>query len=131
MGFRCEKRASPVTTAVARCCGLALLMFALVACGIDHPSPVRVGGTLRMVGGRRPVGIGVAGVVSAVPSTGPRITATAGPNGTFSMQLAPGVYHFVGRSPGYLAANYDCVADRPVKLVHGSLSGVNVDCAIR
>jgi hypothetical protein len=84
-----------------------------------------------MVNGRGPGGIGVAGVVSAIPSTGARITATAGPNGSFSMQLAPGVYHFVGRSPAYDAANYDCVADRPVQLVHGSLSGVNVDCVTR
>jgi hypothetical protein len=106
-------------------------MFVLVACGSDHPSPVRVGGTLRMVNGRGPVGIGVGGVVSAIPSTGPRISATAGPNGSFRMQLDPGVYHFVGRSPAYGAANDDCVAGRPVRLVHGTLSGVNVDCETR
>lgn len=70
---------------------------------------VTVMGILRMGGGPPPpVDIPIAGTVTATSSSGKRVSAVVGSEGTFTMQLAPGVYDFIGRSPKYLGGNGDC-----------------------
>ena len=135
MGFGCEKRRSLVATTVARGCGVALLLFLFVAAGSDEPFTVNVSGTLQETHGQvragMRVGPGVLGTVTAIPSTGPRITVVVGPSGSFRMKLAPGTYHFVGHRPAYPAGIDGCGAYDSVKVARRAVSGVIVDCAGR
>jgi hypothetical protein len=105
------------------------LTLLLLGCGTTERHAVSVAGTLQL--SARGGAVGVAGVVIAIPSSGRRMTAVAGPNGRFSMTLVPGVYRFVGRSPAFDASNVNCVAGLPVKVTRNAVSGVNVDCPVR
>jgi hypothetical protein len=119
---------SPIGRGIARCGGLALVTVLLFGCGATERHSVTVAGTLQLSARGA---VGVAGVVVATPSSGPRITAVAGPNGRFAMRLVPGVYRFIGRSPAFDASNGNCVARLPVSVTAKAVSGVNVECPIR
>jgi hypothetical protein len=73
--------------------------------------------TLQMVGG--PDGAldeRVAGTGTADASLGQRCTVTAGPDGRFTMDLAPGIYRITGHSPEYDGGSAPCSAGGPLAL---------------
>ncbi|MCU1488573.1 MAG: hypothetical protein JWN67_5319 [Actinomycetia bacterium] len=111
----------------------ALLMTGATACGAGgtHTDPPRVAvsGVLRMTGG--PSGASQPGAPGEVTFTSSALaaTATAGPDGTFRLQLPPGTYTATGTSPQYGDSQGICRADQPVVVGAHGTAGLVVACS--
>ena len=128
---RLSKRATSLVLLIAVIAGATIAVIVLVGWRnrVSPPSSsTNVGGTLREIG--RGVNRPVAGVVTAIPSTGPRIIVRVGPSGNFRVKLVPGVYRFVGRSPSFDDGKRDCLAGGPVRLTLHMALGVLLGCMV-
>lgn len=92
-------------------------------------------GHLFMVGGPAAAGATASplAVDGTVVATGPggAHTATAGADGRYTLQLAPGTYTVTGTSPQYDAGKRACTADGAVSVVAGEQRTVDVYCQMR
>lgn len=108
---------------------VAGVLLSLAACGGSDTTTLT--GVLRATGG--PSGAtqpGLPGKVS-FESGGKRTTATASPDGTFSVTLPPGEYRVTGTSPQYGSGEGICRTDSPVKVGKSQVRGVVVACSRR
>lgn len=105
------------------------LLLSVAACGGSDTTTVA--GVLRATGG--PSGATQPGVPGRVffESGGQRTTATASPDGTFSVSLPPGDYQVTGASPQYSSGQGICRTDSPVKVGESQVQGVVVACSRR
>ena len=109
---------------------VALVVLFVAGCsGSDTTTTVH--GMLRMTGG--PSGATQPGVPGNVffDAGGERTTATASPDGTFSVQLPPGEYRVTGTSPQYGSGKGTCRADRTLKVGRPQVRRVVVACSRR
>ena len=106
---------------------VAGVLSSVTACGGSDTT--KVTGVLRMTGG--PSGATQPGVPGKVffDRDGERTTATASPDGTFSVSLSPGEYQVTGMSPQYGSGQGTCRTDASLKVGRSQVQGVVVACS--
>ena len=105
------------------------LVAALSACTTHHTASVRVHGTMEMVGG--PPGAAntpVSGAVTATDASGRHVRGVSR-DGVFVMDLPPGDFTFVGRSPQW-NSGAPCPTVGPVRVEpgNGNRGSVSIVC---
>ena len=95
----------------------------------DYPA---VHGTFVRVGGPAPGSpVSLPGTITARAGTGQTFTATAGPNGRFTLSLPPGSYRVTGRSPLMQSGQMICAATADLRVTHGKpASSITVVCSV-
>jgi hypothetical protein len=113
---------------------LMLASVSLASCDLSSPNgpPGPTGiltGTLQAVGGPPSAGPrALSGQITLHGSSGHITGVTVGANGRFSVPVAVGTYAVSARSPQYEGGTDVCRASRPVVVIKGVTSSVEVEC---
>ncbi len=95
----------------------------------NTPAPgATISGTLVALGGPAPGSPRPLPGHVAASGRGHTYTSTAGVDGVYSINVPPGTYTVIGRSPLYQSGDVDCETLAPVTATSASTVEVNVGC---
>jgi hypothetical protein len=99
---------------------------------VAHAPTGTVDGSMHEVGGPAPgLDRPLSGTLTTTATDGTQQTATVDKDGRFSIDVPPGRYTVVGRSPLYGSGHYTCGSDTgPVVVLAGGLVHVDLFCPI-